>query len=128
MIKEAFEQVTNDFVPAERHYLILLQDIPFYGGPEEGGWWGSDSVVIAYKEYCSEALAEAAKQSVLALASELNAEEQRNYGQQCLNECEWLEARGLDADYLREPDGPSEYRVVISDTIPENSYGERQYC
>lgn len=127
MIKEAFEKVTNDFVPASRYYLILIQDIPFHGGPEEGGWWGNDSVVVAYKEYVSEELAEEAKASVLALAEELNKEEKDQYGRQCLNEMEWLDNRGLDADYLPEPDGPSEYRVMISDSIPENSYGERSY-
>jgi hypothetical protein len=124
---EAFKKVCEDAIKAEDWFVSLVEDVPFYGGPEEGGWWGSDTLLIAYKRYPSEELAIKAQEQVLNLAKELSQESQRSYGQQCLNEMDWLEARGLDADYLPEPDGPSEYRVVVSQGLPVERRGERHY-
>jgi hypothetical protein len=124
---EAFEKVCEDAIKAEDWFVSLVEDVPFYGGPEEGGWWGSDTLLIAYKRYPSEELAEQAATKARELANELSQESQRSFGQQCLNEMEWLEARGLDADYLPEPDGPSEYRVVVSQGLPVERRGERHY-
>ena len=43
-------------------------------------------------------------------------------------EMEWCEARGLDADYLPEPDGEVTYHVVTEDTPGEGvSRGCRHY-
>lgn len=100
---------------------------PFYGGPEEGGWWGSDTEVIAYRAYISEEIACNVAEAVRQLATELEAEAQKEYGQQCTRELDWLEARGLDADWLPEPDGPTKYYVLVTNSIVEPSFGERQY-
>jgi len=54
-------------------------------------------------------------------------EAKKAYGEQCVREMEWLDARMLDADYLPEPDGPSDFSVLVIDSVPENSYGSRQY-
>lgn len=41
----------------EEWYVVLMERVPFYGGPEEGGWWGSDSVVVKYAKFPDEELA-----------------------------------------------------------------------
>jgi hypothetical protein len=127
-IREAFEQVCKDAKQPEKWYVILTECVSFYGGPEEGGWWGNDNIVIAYKEYPTEAAAKAAAVAVRQLAEELSQQSQREFGEQCLREMDWLDARGLDADFLPEPDGASKFYVTVAKEIPTDVYGCRQYC
>lgn len=126
-IQEAFNKICTDNQKANTHYVCLMESVPFYGGPEEGGWWGSDNILIAYKEYPTEELAYEAKEAVLKLAQELNDTEKKRYHQQCADQCDWLEQRSLDADYLPENDGPSEYYVTVEESIPQNRFGDRHY-
>jgi len=112
-IKEAFFTVCNEAQPAEGAYVSLYIRTPYYGGPEEGGWWGSDTDIVAYHHYPTIEQAEQAQDRVIALAAELNENAKREFGDQCLREMEWLEARGLDADYLPEVDGEVSYFVEI---------------
>jgi hypothetical protein len=114
-IREAFFSICDDAKPRESHYVSLYVNTPYYGGPEEGGWWGSDTHLVAYQEFRTEAQAELAKDQVQELAKELNADAKRSFGEQCLREMEWCEARGLDADYLPEVDGEESYSVVIEE-------------
>lgn len=126
-IKAAFSQVCKEARRARGFYVSLMENCPYYGGPEEGGWWGSDERVLAYQYFSTEEEAEAARLEVLKLAKQLQAEARRDYGEQCLREMAWLEARGLDADYLPEPDGPSTYSVLVTEGLPEEHYGPRHY-
>ena len=111
-IQEAFFDVCRDAKPAESHYVSLYASVPYYGGPEEGGWWGSDTVLIAYECFDTEEAADAAEAKVKELAEQLSQQSKREFGEQCLREMEWLDARGLDADYLPEPDGETNYYVA----------------
>ncbi len=126
-IKQAFEKVCDESIEYGEWYVSLVEDIPYYGGPEEGGWWGRDSIVLAFQVYPTEELADQAAAGVLKLAKELEQEARKSYGEQCLRETEWLEARGLDDSFLPEPDGPSEYRVCVTGQIPKNRMGCRHY-
>lgn len=126
-IQQAFETVCKQAKPAEGFYVVLMENCPYYGGPEEGGWWGNDRIVCAYQWCDTEEEAEAVAEAVRKLAKELKEESQKEYGEQCLREMDWLEARGLDADFLPEPDGPSDYYVCVMRGIPENNYGRRGY-
>lgn len=126
-IQEAFNLAISNAEQPQAWYVCLMESIPFYGGPEEGGWWGCDSILIAYKEYVSEELAQKAKEAVDKLAKDLQDEARAEYGERCLRELDWLEQRGLDADWLPEPDGESEYHVIVTQSIPENYYGCRHY-
>lgn len=47
MIRESFFQVCGDAKPSNSFYVSLYSARPFYGGPEEGGWWGRDYVLEA---------------------------------------------------------------------------------
>ena len=42
----------------------------------------------------------------------------RGYGDHCGRQMEWLEARGLEADYFPEDDGPEEYSVSVYSELP----------
>lgn len=123
----AFEAVCKEAKPAEGFYVCLMESVPFYGGPEEGGWWGRDTHLVAYQHYPTEEQADAAVKQVEKLAKELSDESRKDFGEQCLREMEWLNARGLDADFLPEPDGESEFYVLKCEGLPEESRGCRQY-
>ena len=126
-IQDAFDEVCTEAVMAEGAYVVLMERVPYYGGPEEGGWWGSDTHIRAYQYFPTLAQAEAARMQVEKLAQLLSADARHSYGQQCLREVEWCDARGLDADYPREPDGESSFYVLVSSELPMESRGTRQY-
>lgn len=128
MLNEAFFQVCRDAVPAKSSYVSLYCTIPYYGGPEEGGWWGEDTVLVAHYKCNNEVEAEAIRLKVEELAKELCDDSKRAFGQQCRAQCDWLEARGLDSDFLPEVDGEERYFVAVEETPGEhNSTGCRHY-
>jgi hypothetical protein len=126
-LKSAFERVCKDAQKAEGWCVTLWRKSPYYGGPEEGGWWGQDLIVESYQRFSTYEAAKAACDAAEKLAEELSAEALRAFGDQCLREMDWCEKRGLDADYLPEPDGEESYCVTASLQIPENEYGPRRY-
>jgi hypothetical protein len=98
-----------------------------YLGPWEGGTWGNDEIVVAYQWFDTEEAANAAKEAVMALAQEMTQQALSEHGEYCQRTLEWLDARGLDADFLSEPDGPSQYHVYTTDAFPSNRYASRSY-
>lgn len=126
-IQEAFNQICNRAEAPREWYVCLMESVPYYGGPEEGGWWGRDVLCVAYQAFATLEAAEAVRAKVGALAATLATQSLREHGDRCLQELEWLEARGLPADWLPEPDGPSEYSVIVSESVPMNSRGCREY-
>lgn len=114
-LREAFFTVCREAKPAKEYHVSLYANAPFYGGPEEGGWWGSDTFLVASQAFPTEQAAHVAKAMADQLAIELSAEERRAGGEACLRQMEWLDARGLDADYLPEVDGDIEYFVALED-------------
>jgi hypothetical protein len=125
--QEAFNRVCRQAIQAKAFYVTLMESCPFYGGPEEGGWWGTDQRIVAYQHFPTEEQAEAAKEAVDKLAEELSTESRKAFGDQCLRDMEWLDARGLDSDFLPEVDGESNFFVVLSEGLPEESFGPRHY-
>lgn len=126
-IVEAFHKICDKAINTGLYYVSLVENRPYYGGPEEGGWWGRDQIVIAYQSFNSEEAANAAVLLIEELAADLSATALQEYGDKCLRECEWCEARGLDADYLPEVDGESTFDVYISEELPQHCYGEREF-
>lgn len=126
-IESAFDAIIPDAILPQEWYVCLMEKTSTYGGPEEGGWWRHDSILVKYKEFPSEETANKAAESVRKLAEEMSAEERGIHGEYCLRSMEWLEARGLDADFLPEPDGPSEYYVLVCEEIPQNYYSPSEY-
>ena len=74
--------------------------------------------LIAWQEFPTEEAASDAADKIRELAKELQQSAQTEYGEGCLRQLEWLEARGLDADYLPENDGPNEYSVWVEQELP----------
>ena len=127
MIKEAFFKICKDAKPATSKYVSLYTRSPYYGGPEEGGWWGHDDILIAHYQ-CEESQAEEIYGEIMKIAAELNQEAKNNFERQCLNESKWLESRGLDDTFLPEVDGEVSYYVTIEDTPGQNEKcGTRHY-
>jgi hypothetical protein len=63
-------------------------------------------------------------------AKEMSEAATRAHGEQCNREMEWCDARGLDYDYLPEPDGPESYFTKVEpvgEVGREASRGSRQY-
>jgi hypothetical protein len=127
-IKEAFFDVCASAKPARSSYVSLYADVPFYGGPEEGGWWGSDTVLVAYYECGNDAEAQAVLDKVQALAEQMSKDAKDSFNQQCARECEWLEARGLDDNFLPEVDGEERYYATTESRPGSQAYeGSRHY-
>ena len=112
-MKDAFFTACKEAVPAASNFVSLYLNTPFYGGPEEGGWWGNDTSLVASQEYSTQQTAELAKTHVEKLAEKATADSKRAYSERCLAETEWLDARGLDDSFLPEVDGSAEYFVVV---------------
>jgi hypothetical protein len=117
-VESAFHRLCDPpaIEPGARRFVSLYRQERFYGGPEEGGWWGTDWVRVSSREYPTAASARAAAAAVQSLADRLSREAATAHGLQCAAECEWLESRGLDADWLPEPDGPEVYSVKVERT------------
>lgn len=113
-IQLAFDAICKDAKAPTGIYLSLYSARPFYGGPEEGGWWGNDYVLEASQAFSFEEDAEHARADIEKLAEKLSTTARMDFGQQCLDEIEWCEERGLEHEtFLREPDGPWRYFVVL---------------
>ena len=127
--QSAFEEVCKKAKPPKGVYVVLIEHVPFYGGPEEGGWWGEDYEVAAFQYFLSTIEAKNAYKQILLLAQELEDKAQLEYGERCLREMEFLEERGLDDDSgpFPEPDGPSTFSVIISKSLPRSHRGNRQW-
>jgi hypothetical protein len=115
-IKRAFEKLCESPVESQTFYVSLYARVPYYGGPEEGGWWGEDWHLVSYQQVSSEVGARELQDRIVELADELSTQSRREHDQQCRRECEWLDARGLESDSLPEVDGATEYFVRVERT------------
>ena len=127
-LQDDFNEAIKDAVPAISHFVSLYVDVPFYGGPEEGGWWGEDRKLVCYKEYPTEAQAEVGKAAVAKVAENRSAEAKRAWGEHCSRQVDWCEERGLEPDYLAETSGPDRYFVELEENLGSMEYkGCRHY-
>lgn len=127
-IQQAFDIVCNEAVHVDQSwYVALIEHVPFYGGPEEGGWWGEDTYVVAFQKFIDQEAANNASKKIQELADALTKSAHDEEGKLCLAQMKWLEERFLEADFLPENDGPSQYSVVVSESLPEERRGCRHY-
>ena len=117
-IEAAFDAECPEAKEPECWYVCLESSYQRYGGPEEGGWWQTMSQIVKYQVYMTEKLADKACERIKALSKELTDESRRNHGDHCGRQMEWLEARGLEADYFPEDDGPEKYSVSVYSELP----------
>lgn len=127
-IGESFKRVCKETKQRESFYLSLYVRDPFYGGPEEGGWRGEDVVLEATQEFPTQEAVDNASCDAEKLAVELSRQARKQFGERCAEEMDWLEERGLDADFLPEPDGEKKYFMVVESTPGSHeSQGCRHY-
>ena len=129
-MRAAFEALCKSATKPEHVYLSLYVNHPFYGGPEEGGWWGNDTVLEQSKHFNNREDAEEARVRVETLAKQETADAKNRYYQQCRRECDWLEERGLEDDgsVLPEVDGSSTYWVTVeTERGSQEQRGDRYY-
>lgn len=117
-LKDAFGKICENAKKPGKWYVCLIETQEVYGGPEEGGWYQTVADLIAYQEFVSEEQAEKAQAEVWKLAKELETESLATHGQHLLDSMDWLDERGLEPEFLREPDGPTRYAVVVGNEIP----------
>ena len=123
-LQQAFEEACEK--PVYRPsvtYVSLYMSSPFYGGPEEGGWWGRDTEIQSYYRFDTLEEAEHVVKAVEALAERLSKEARDAWSKQCQRECDHAEARGMDPADLPETDGEDEYFVVLESTL--NSHARK---
>lgn len=128
-IAEAFDAVCATAARRATCYLVLYRREQFYGGPEEGGWYGHDDFVEAYQQFPTEEAAEAARKAVEEMAARLTreAEEERNMAAR--RACEWAEARGESLDgpddaYWTRGD---QYWVTVQTEMPSDMRESRHW-
>lgn len=127
-LRQAFDLVCDEQKTPEYWYVCLVDHVRAYGGPEEGGWFYSVRTLEAYQQFPTRELAEEAAEKIKVLAEELSRDAQRSHGEYCLRQLEWLDARGLDADWLPENDGPSQFEVLVTEEIPMFDNHKPQWC
>ena len=117
-LDEAFEAaLETPLVTASPVYLSLYINMPYYGGPEEGGWWGWDTQLVQYRRYPCEELAAEDLASIERLAATATTESTLEWGRHCQRECDQAEARGIESADLPETDGAADYFVQIENDL-----------
>lgn len=115
-IEDAFREVCDHAEESETRYVSLYCAEPFYGEPEEGGWWGCDVRLVATQGFPTISQADAAVDRIEALVKQLQAGAQASYGDMCLSQLESCGWNGEEAQSrYGEVDGAADYFVVIED-------------
>ena len=114
----------------ESKFISLYESHQCYGGAEEGGWWYHQSFLQESYECIDEQQASEIRQEMWDFADEMNELSKKQHNKHLAESLEWLEARNLDADFLPEPDGPSEYHVTYERYPGESDTGNYRphYC
>jgi hypothetical protein len=121
--KAAFYSVVDEPNEVDQWYVSLYSVDPFYGGPQEGGWWGEDQNLVCWKVYPSKEEAEKAKARVELVAKTFNKIESTKWSVQCERELDIAEAKGMESnDLFGETDGPTTYIVIVEKEIGSNAY------
>lgn len=127
-LEAAFDEALDTpVVEAQPVYLSLYIAEPFYGGPEEGGWWGYDVKLLKYRRYPDRTLAERDLATVQKLAERGTHDATMEWGRQCQREVEAAEARGIEAADLPETDGHDEYFVIIEQILGEQARSDSRH-
>lgn len=132
--QDAFYQLCQDATKIEereRRYVSLYREVQYYGGPEEGGWWGTDMVLESYYRCTHAEQAEQVAEQVQKLADQMTEDARRAHNEHAAAQVDYCESRGIDdidAFYGREEDGPDAWHV-ITESYPgvNESYGPRHY-
>jgi hypothetical protein len=123
---KAWNEIMENAQKAEECVVSMYSVEPYYGGPEEGGWWGNLFILNEYVRCSNRDAAEKLQQKLQERCEELNKEEQQQDSEYCLRYCERAWSRGEDVDDYGY-DGPSTYHVLIEKFPGENQVTERSH-
>jgi hypothetical protein len=110
-------------------WVSLYAIEPFYGGPEEGGWWGKDQRLVWWKAYSNKHEAEQTMRKIEAFIKMFNSIERTNWYIQCEKELDIADAIGMNVNRLfGETSGPMEYECFVEENLGSNeNHGSRLY-
>jgi len=128
-IIEAFNAIVESPIPCRRNFVVLWEHRPFYGGPEEGGWWGGDDIPVSYTATHTSVEATELRHRIMELARNLTKESQQEHEATCSSQLQWCEDRNIyDSNSIfGEVDGPIRYYVTVTDELPNARFGDRHY-
>ena len=109
---QAWNEIIEDSEVAQECYLSLYENVPYYGGPEEGGWWGYLQILQKYCKCASRQQAEMLREKLHTHCEELTQEAKKADGEDCLRHMERADQRGEDVNDDGY-DGPSTYYMII---------------
>ena len=109
---QAWNEIIEDSEVAQECYLSLYENVSYYGGPEEGGWWGYLQILQKYCKCSSREQAEMLSNKLREHCEQLNKESKKADGEDCLRHMERADRRGEDVDDDGY-DGPSTYYMII---------------
>jgi hypothetical protein len=130
-IYSAYFDVCNDAVKVtnQRWFVSLYVKAPFYGGPEEGGWWGTDRLLVATYEVPSEEMANTVVEKIEGWVSETNDDAKREHDEVNLQLSINAEQKSYDSpeELYGEDDGVEEYYVVIENNVGQNEHRDDRH-
>ena len=126
---DAFRAICETAEESAIRYVSLYVNVPFYGGPEEGGWWGTDTELIATYQCQTESEAGQIYERIESYVADLNKEAEREHNKHCLHQWQDEERRGYDSnDLYGEVDGAEQYWVTVEEQSGScKSRGDRQW-
>jgi hypothetical protein len=117
-ISDAFDAALSDVKSPTTWYVCLVLREQYYGGPEEGGWYGYDTTLVRFAQFPSEEAARDGAEKVKRLAACESSRANEDFNRMCLRSCDEAEARNEDIDRLPEVGGPDSYRVLMTYRLP----------
>lgn len=123
---QAWDAIVEDSEVAQECYLSLYKVEPYYGGPEEGGWWGYLHILQKYCKCSSRAQAEMLMEKLQDHCKELTEEAKKADGDDCLRHMERADRRGEDVSDDGY-DGPSRYYMTIESMPGQNQVTTRSH-
>lgn len=128
-IQQAFNEILEDVQPAQVFFVSLYSVYRWYGGAEEGGWWGNTVSLVAHKEFRREDEAKQALAAIEALAKEKSHEAKQAHYRLCEAQLDYCEQRGIDDanSVFGEVDGADEYHVQIETELGSGEYSTSRY-
>lgn len=129
-LDEAFWELCAEAEVPKRAYVSLYRVYSWYGGPQEGGWWGQTIILEGTMLCRTEQEAHDRAEAVEKYAYEKTQEANKAWSKQCLKECENAWDRGMEPeDLYDEVDGPDEWFVCVEEVAGSQSReSSRQYC
>ena len=105
--------MTIQVISNEPVFVTVYRRDRYYGGAEEGGWYGTDVLLETSVEVKSMRLAEQLKAHLENAANAKSELNKREWSELCVRELDAAEQRLIDPLSLPEPNLPSDYFVHI---------------